>query len=97
MGRRGLCSYLLIGFWYTDPANGLAARKAFIVTRVGDTAMILGLFLLYHQLGTLNIQELMSRADTQWPNGSVTRRLRRFCCSAARSEIGAAPVADLVA
>ena len=67
----GLCSYLLIGFWYTDPANGLAARKAFIVTRVGDTAMILGLFLLYHQLGTLNIQELMSRAGTQWPNGSV--------------------------
>ena len=36
----GLCSYLLIGFWYRDPANGLAARKAFIVTRVGDTALI---------------------------------------------------------
>ena len=34
----GLCSYLLIGFWYKDPANGRAARKAFIVTRVGDTA-----------------------------------------------------------
>ena len=34
----GLCSYLLIGFWYRDPANGRAARKAFIVTRVGDTA-----------------------------------------------------------
>ena len=33
----GLCSYLLIGFWYREPANGLAARKAFIVTRVGDT------------------------------------------------------------
>ena len=46
----GLCSYLLIGFWYRDPANGPAARKAFIVTRVGDTAMMVGLFLLFTQL-----------------------------------------------
>ena len=45
----GLCSYLLIGFWYHDPANGRAARKAFIVTRVGDTAMAIGLFLLFTQ------------------------------------------------
>ena len=44
----GLCSYLLIGFWYQDPVNGLAARKAFIVTRAGDTAMIVGLFILFH-------------------------------------------------
>jgi len=67
----GLCSYLLIGFWYTDPANGYAARKAFIVTRVGDSAMILGLFLLFHQLGTLDIQSLMQRAAQQWPVGSA--------------------------
>ena len=67
----GLCSYLLIGFWYRDPANGLAARKAFIVTRVGDTAMTLGLFLLFDKLGTLNIQELMHRALVQWPVGST--------------------------
>ena len=67
----GLCSYLLIGFWYTDPANGLAARKAFIVTRVGDTAMIIGLFLLFQHLGTLHIQELMRRAAEQWPAGSA--------------------------
>ncbi|HEX7360755.1 MAG TPA: NADH-quinone oxidoreductase subunit L [Bryobacteraceae bacterium] len=66
----GLCSYLLIGFWYQDEANGLAARKAFIVTRVGDTAFIVGLFLLFHQLGTLNIQELMHRASIQWAGGS---------------------------
>ena len=46
----GLCSYLLIGFWYTNPANGYAARKAFIVTRVGDTSMAIGLFLLFAQL-----------------------------------------------
>jgi NADH-quinone oxidoreductase subunit L len=67
----GLCSYLLIGFWYTDPANGLAARKAFIVTRIGDTAMIMGLFLLFRHFGTLHIQELMHRAVEQWPAGSA--------------------------
>jgi NADH-quinone oxidoreductase subunit L len=67
----GLCSYLLIGFWYRDPANGRAARKAFIVTRVGDTAMSLGLFLLFTRLGTLQIQELMQRAVEHWPSGST--------------------------
>ncbi len=66
----GLCSYLLIGFWYRDPANGLAARKAFIVTRIGDTAMALGFFLLLTRLGTLDIQEMLRRAAVQWPPGS---------------------------
>jgi NADH-quinone oxidoreductase subunit L len=66
----GLCSYLLIGFWYRDPANGRAARKAFIVTRVGDTAMAIGLFLLFTHLGTLDIQPLMQRAGQQWPEGT---------------------------
>jgi NADH-quinone oxidoreductase subunit L len=66
----GLCSYLLIGFWYKDPANGYAARKAFIITRVGDTAMIIGLFLLFINLGTLNISELMQQAQTRWAVGS---------------------------
>ena len=67
----GLCSYLLIGFWYRDAANGLAARKAFIVTRVGDTAFIIGLFLLFHSLGTLRIQDLMHAASVQWAGGSA--------------------------
>lgn len=66
----GLCSYLLIGFWYRDAANGLAARKAFIVTRVGDTAMLIGLFLLFHNLGTLGIQDLMHEASIRWAGGS---------------------------
>ncbi|HEX3106066.1 MAG TPA: NADH-quinone oxidoreductase subunit L [Terriglobales bacterium] len=66
----GLCSYLLIGFWYQDNANGTAAQKAFIVTRVGDTAFAIGLFLLFSHLGTLDIQELMHRAAQQWPIGS---------------------------
>jgi NADH-quinone oxidoreductase subunit L len=67
----GLCSYLLIGFWYQDPVNGAAARKAFIVTRVGDTAFTIGLFILFHNLGTLQIQDLMTRASTQWAAGST--------------------------
>jgi NADH-quinone oxidoreductase subunit L len=67
----GLCSFLLIGFWYEDPANGRAARKAFIVTRVGDTAMAIGLFLLFWNLGTLHIQDLLGRAAAQWPAGSA--------------------------
>ncbi len=66
----GLCSYLLIGFWYKDPANGRAARKAFVVTRVGDTAMSIGLFLLFTNLGTLRIQELMRLAAEHWAVGS---------------------------
>ncbi|HEV2248507.1 MAG TPA: NADH-quinone oxidoreductase subunit L [Terriglobia bacterium] len=66
----GLCSYLLIGFWYQDPANGRAARKAFIVTRIGDASFAVGLFLLFSRLGTLHIQELMRRAAQQWPVGS---------------------------
>jgi NADH-quinone oxidoreductase subunit L len=67
----GLCSYLLIGFWYTKPENGYAARKAFVVTRVGDTAMAIGLFLLFSHLGTLQIQDVMTRAREAWPAGSA--------------------------
>ena len=67
----GLCSYLLIGFWYQDPVNGRAGRKAFIVTRVGDTAMAVGLFLLFHSLGTLRIQDLLHAAQGQWSTGSA--------------------------
>jgi NADH-quinone oxidoreductase subunit L len=66
----GLCSFLLIGFWYKDPANVRAANKAFLVTRVGDTAFAIGLFLLARQLGTLNIQDILRRASDQWLVGS---------------------------
>ncbi len=66
----GLCSYLLIGFWYDKPENGYAARKAFITTRVGDTSMAIGLFLLFAQLGTLNIQDMLHAAQSQWAVGS---------------------------
>ena len=67
----GLCSYLLVGFWYEDPNNGAAARKAFIVTRIGDTAMALGLFLLFMHLGTLQIQPMMLAASQTWATGDT--------------------------
>ena len=66
----GLCSYLLIGFWYKKPENGYAARKAFIITRIGDTAMIIGIFILFISFGTLNINELMQQTSEQWAEGS---------------------------
>jgi NADH-quinone oxidoreductase subunit L len=46
----GLCSYLLIGFWYSDMANADAGRKAFVANRVGDAAFLVGIFLLFWQL-----------------------------------------------
>ena len=66
----GLCSYLLIGFWFKEPANGRAAIKAFLVTRIGDTFMALGLFLIVMKLGTLDIQHAMDLAKEAWPVGS---------------------------
>jgi len=66
----GLCSYLLIGFWYKEPQNGYAARKAFIITRIGDTAMIIGIFILFLNFGTVNINEMMQQASAKWVAGS---------------------------
>jgi len=65
----GLCSYLLIGFYYRAVANGNAAIKAFVVTRVGDVFMALGLFILLAELGTLDIQEMMLRAPAHFQSG----------------------------
>ncbi|MBB4820882.1 NADH-quinone oxidoreductase subunit L [Pseudomonas solani] len=67
----GLCSYLLIGFYYSNPNNGNAALKAFIVTRIGDVFMAIGLFLLFMHLGTLNIQELMVLAPQKYVAGDA--------------------------
>ena len=65
----GLCSYLLIGFWYREPENCRAAIKAFVVTRIGDTLLVIGLFMLvwkYHTLGIQNVMEQIS----QLPKGT---------------------------
>ncbi|MGV3502317.1 MAG: NADH-quinone oxidoreductase subunit L [Adhaeribacter sp.] len=74
----GLCSYLLIGFWYREPANGYAARKAFLLTRVGDTALAIGLFILFQIFGTLQIQDLAAAAPERWLVGAPAATLVAF-------------------
>jgi NADH-quinone oxidoreductase subunit L len=54
----GLASYLLIGFWFDDPAKAAAGKKAFITNRIGDAGFLLGMFLLYHALGTLDFDAI---------------------------------------
>ncbi len=54
----GLCSYLLIGFWYTDIIKATHGKKAFLVNRVGDLGFLLGMFLLYGMFKTLNVTEM---------------------------------------
>ncbi|MCX6066348.1 MAG: NADH-quinone oxidoreductase subunit L [Chloroflexi bacterium] len=60
----GLCSYLLIGFWYAKPSARNAAVKAFMTTRVGDVFMLLGLAFLYSATGTLNYREIFYNEET---------------------------------
>lgn len=71
----GLCSYGLIGYYYQGSANGWAAFKAFLVTRIGDVFLALGLFLIFMELGTLDIQQLLALAPQQWQEGSTTANL----------------------
>ncbi len=54
----GLCSYLLIGFWFERPAAAAAGRKAFVVNRVGDAAFLLGILSVWGLLGTLDFREI---------------------------------------
>ncbi|AWN16404.1 NADH-quinone oxidoreductase subunit L [Salinisphaera sp. LB1] len=71
----GLCSYLLIGYYYQTPANAWAAFKAFIITRIGDVFLAIGLFLLYTVFGTLNIQTLLHNAPQVWSQGDATANI----------------------
>ena len=54
----GLCSYLLIGFWYGETANANAGKKAFITNRVGDFGFLIGMFLMFQATGTLRFSEI---------------------------------------
>ncbi len=58
----GLCSYLLIGFWFEDKANADAGKKAFIVNRIGDFGALVAMFLTWQALGTLSFGEIAERA-----------------------------------
>jgi NADH-quinone oxidoreductase subunit L len=60
----GLCSYLLIGFWYTNPSYADAAKKAFIMNRIGDLGFIIGIFILIYIFGSANYADIFPKAGT---------------------------------
>lgn len=60
----GLCSYLLIGFWYQNAEYGHAARKAFIMNRIGDLGLLIGIFLCWKTFGTIQFNEIQSFVAT---------------------------------
>src|SRR4029078_8023521 len=68
----GLCSYLLIGFWYSSTANADAGKKAFITNRIGDFGFLLGMFLLFQYTGSLSIPEISGAAT---PGGALMQPL----------------------
>jgi NADH-quinone oxidoreductase subunit L len=67
----GLCSYLLIGFWYGEKANADAGKKAFVVNRIGDFGALLAMFLLWQALGTLSFVEIAEKAPELLAPGGV--------------------------
>jgi NADH-quinone oxidoreductase subunit L len=58
----GLCSYLLIGFWFKKPSASDAGKKAFVVNRIGDFGFLLGMFLIWTTFGSLDFQEVAHKA-----------------------------------
>ncbi len=80
----GLSSYLLISFWYTKPEAVGAARKAFLVNRIGDVGLALGIFGVYNRLGTLDLSALTSTEFTSDPYWTAIGLLL-FCGTLAKS------------
>jgi NADH-quinone oxidoreductase subunit L len=68
----GLCSYLLIGFWFEKPENASAAKKAFVTTRIGDTAMLVGLALIIATVGSLDFDRVFGVAGGSLAEGTAT-------------------------
>jgi NADH-quinone oxidoreductase subunit L len=54
----GLCSYLLIGYWYQDPEKASAGMKAFVVNRIGDAAFLIGIFLCFSLFSSINFETI---------------------------------------
>jgi NADH-quinone oxidoreductase subunit L len=71
----GLCSYLLIGFWFTKPAAAAASRKAFLVTRIGDVGLFLGILLLWHHSKSLDYGPAFA-----WGTSSASKGLLTAIC-----------------
>ncbi len=75
----GLCSYLLIGFWFSDKANADAGKKAFIMNRIGDFGFLVAMFLVYRSFGTLDFAEVLARAPgTLEVGGAVVTAITLF-------------------
>jgi len=58
----GLCSYLLIGFWYSNPSYADAAKKAFIMNRIGDLGFLIGIFVIFNTFGSIAYADVFSKA-----------------------------------
>ncbi len=68
----GLCSYLLVGFWFTRPKAAAAAKKAFVVNRIGDFGFMVGLMLVFATFGTLSFSGIFERAGNELTSGLAT-------------------------
>jgi len=68
----GLCSYLLIGFWFSDKANADAGKKAFIVNRIGDFGFLVAMFLIWTSVGSLDFARVAELAPSQLAAGGMT-------------------------
>ena len=75
----GLCSYLLIGFWFTEKANADAGKKAFIMNRIGDFGVLVAMFLLWRELGTLEFARIADVApEALTAGGAVVTAVTLF-------------------
>src|SRR5439155_23471445 len=79
----GLCSYLLIGFWFNKPSAAAAARKAFLVTRIGDAGFILGIMLLWAKFGhRFDFQTVFHNANVHADSPYLTAACLLVFCGA---------------
>jgi NADH-quinone oxidoreductase subunit L len=74
----GLCSYLLIGFWFSEKANADAGKKAFIVNRIGDFGFLIAMFLLFANLGTLDFTGVAAHASSLGYNSALVTTICLF-------------------
>lgn len=88
----GVCSYLLIGFWYTNSENADAARKAFIVNRIGDVGFLLAMFTCVMAFGTLNIAEVGEAAQGLASGSTIVTVIGLFFLLAAAGKSAQLPL-----
>ncbi|MBY0386269.1 NADH-quinone oxidoreductase subunit L, partial [bacterium] len=85
----GLCSYLLIGFWFSDKEKAAAGMKAFVTNRIGDAGFLLGIFMLFFTFGTIDFAQLISALppdmETAWTGAMTLACLFLFIGAAGKS------------